>query len=177
MPRGFAGASGALEAIELVLVFAEPGDPQPGEQHVGLQTAYNYAYSAFETGLTRFHKNVRYILDACWPALTFAQQMEHAWLTESVLCSATKKGGTVHASTVRACGERFLSKQVQLLPNAVVAASGSKATARLRIAGITGFLEAAAVAPPGCNFVGARESWDAIARAVRAREVSDHQDA
>lgn len=122
-----------------MLVFAEPGDPQPGESHEGLHTAYDYAFTAFETGLTQFHKNVRYILDACWPGLSFAQQMERAWLTESVLCSATKEGGSVRASTVRACGAHYLRPQLQLLPNAVVAALGSKATSRLRMAGFTGF--------------------------------------
>ena len=164
VPRGFAGAGGTLDAVELVLVFAEPG-----ETHTGLQSAYDYAMAAFETGLTQFHTNVRYILDSCWPDLSFIQQMERVWLTESVLCSATKEGGTVRASTVRECGQRYLTQQLGLMPRALVVALGGKAKARLRTAGIGGFLEASAVAPPGCNFVGARESWDAIAAAVRSR--------
>lgn len=76
----------------------------------------------------------------------------------------------MRAATVRACGERYHARQLQLLPNAIVAALGSKATARLRMAGITDFVEAAAVAPPGCNFAGARQSWDAIAGVVRERK-------
>ncbi len=172
IPRGFAGATGTTEAIELVLVFAEPGDPQPGETHTGLQSAYDYALTAFETGMTLFHRNVRYILDACWPGLSFKQQMKRAWLTESVLCSAVREGGTVRAATARECGRRYLTAQLNLLPNAIVAALGGKAASRLRTAGMTGFLEAAAVAPPGCNFAGARESWEAVARAVHHRPLN-----
>lgn len=31
IPRGFLGATGALEDVELVMVFAEPGHPHPDE--------------------------------------------------------------------------------------------------------------------------------------------------
>jgi len=34
-PRGFVGALGSLDEVELVLVAAEPGDPLPGETHEG----------------------------------------------------------------------------------------------------------------------------------------------
>jgi hypothetical protein len=76
VPRGFLGAAGALEEIELVLVFAEPGDPHEGETHEGLASAYDYATFAFKTGKDQFHRNVRAILDACWPQLSFEDQMK-----------------------------------------------------------------------------------------------------
>lgn len=172
VPRGFAGASGNLSSVELVLVFAEPGDPMPGEKHTGIQSAYDYATSAFGTGRTQFHQNVRYILDSCWPAMSFIDQMERVWLTESVLCSAIKETGAVRASTVRECGRRYLNEQLALMPHALVVALGGKAKARLRTAGIREFVEASAVAPPGCNFSGAPESWNGIARALRAKQSS-----
>jgi len=47
VPRGSLGATGSLEEVELVLVFAEPGDPHAGEQHSGLESAYKYATFGF----------------------------------------------------------------------------------------------------------------------------------
>jgi uracil-DNA glycosylase len=68
-----------------------------------------------------------------------------------------------------ACRQRFLDRQLDLFPGAVVVALGSKATKRLR--GRT-FLSAFAAAPPGCNFRGARESWERIADAVRTGAIT-----
>src|SRR5437763_10943031 len=39
VPRGFLGACGELSEVELLLVFAEPGDPHVGERHSGLTSA------------------------------------------------------------------------------------------------------------------------------------------
>jgi hypothetical protein len=171
VPRGFAGATGDLSEVELVLVFAEPGDPQPGEQHTGLASAYAYANSAFEREINLFHRNTRFILDQCWPGVSYADQLKRVWLTESVLCSARVEGGRVSSGSARACVSRYLRPQLELLSSPIIGALGSKAQQRLRAVGITDFIPASAVAPPGCNFRGARESWLAIAAAVRARSA------
>jgi hypothetical protein len=159
-----------LEDIELVLVFAEPGDPHVGETHEGLASAYGYASHAFETGKDQFHRNVRAILDSCWPGLSLRDQLKKVWMTESVLCSATKEGGSVSAAATSECGTRYLAPQLQLLPHALVVALGGKAQKRLRAIGFQTFLPAFAVAPPGCNFSGARESWEGIAIELRRRK-------
>jgi hypothetical protein len=169
VPRGFLGAAGALNDIELVHVFAEPGDPHDGEKHEGLVSAYRYATYAFETGKDQFHRNVRAILDICWPGLSFGEQMTKVWMTESVLCSATKEGSSVSAAATSECGRRYLAAQFELLPHALVVALGSKAQKRLRSIGFTKFLSAFAVAPPGCNFSGAQESWTRIPIELRCR--------
>lgn len=169
VPRGFFGATAGVSNVELVLVVAEPGDPMPGESHTGLDSAYEYAMDAFRRGRTLFHQNVRYILDRCWPGMSFDDQLKRVWMTESILCSASFEGGRVGSAIARACGSRFLRPQLTLMPHAVVAALGGKARERLRLAGISDFIEAASVAPPGCNFKGSRESWDKVAAAVRAR--------
>lgn len=169
VPRGFLGAAGALKDIELVLVFAEPGDPHDGEKHEGLASAYRYATHAFETGKDQFHRNVRAILDTCWPGLSFSEQMKKVWMTESVLCSAKQEGGSVSTAVTSECGKRYLAAQLELLPQALVVALGSKAQKRLRSIGFTKFLSAFAVAPPGCNFSGAQESWALIPIELRRR--------
>ena len=169
VPRGFLGAASALTEIELVLVFAEPGDPHDGETHEGLTSAYSYSTFAFETGKDQFHRNVRAILDSCWPGLAFDEQMKKVWMTESVLCSAMKEGGLVSAAATGECGRRYLSKQLELLPQALVVALGRKAQKRLRSIGHTEFLPAFAVAPPGCNFSGAKKSWEHIPIELRRK--------
>jgi hypothetical protein len=54
----------------------------------------------------------------------------------------------------------------------VIGALGNKAQKRLRkhVPGIGGgdFVEGYSVAPPGCNFDGAEESWHEIKRKVRS---------
>lgn len=169
VPRGFLGAAGALTEIELVFVFAEPGDPHEGETHEGLTSAYRYATFAFDTGKDQFHRNVRTILDSCWPELTFVEQMKKVWMTESVLCSAMKECGSVSTATTGECGRRYLAKQLELLPQALVVALGSKAQKRLRSIDFTDFLPAFAVAPPGCNFSGAKKSWERIPAELRRK--------
>jgi hypothetical protein len=158
-----------MTEVELVLVFAEPGDPHHGESHTGMQSAYEYAMRAFETGKDLFHRNVRSILDACWPSMPLDEQLRRVWLTESVLCSARLEGGSVPLSSARACGLRFLKPQLDLFPSAVVVALGSKAQQRLRSLGIYQFISAYAVAPPGCNRREAKESWKQIPIALERR--------
>lgn len=166
VPRGFYGALGTLAEVELILVFAEPGDPHPGEQHSGLQSAFDYAGKAFGTGMDLFHRNVRSILDSCWPELSFTEQMRKTWMTESVLCSAKKEGGSVPMKAAHACSKRYLKKQIELMPAALVVALGTKAETRLSAIGVENFLAVSAAAPPGANRPKARESWKAIPKAL-----------
>ena len=171
VPRGFRGAAGSLEEIELVLVYAEPGDPLPGEKHTGLESAYAFSVSTFESGATQFHQNVKYIIEACWPGMPYSDQMKRVWMTESVLCSAPKESGGVRASVCHECGTRYLLPQLRLMPRALVVALGSKARERLRRLGVKDFLEAGAVSPPGCNLPTARASWDRVVAEVKRRRA------
>jgi len=168
IPRGFLGATGALSEVELVLVFAEPGDPHENERHESIHTALTYTCEAKKNGVDLFHRNVRQILDLCFPEESFDAQLRKTWMTESLLCSAPKEGGSVPASAWRLCGELYLKPQLELVPNALVVALGKKAQSRLESIGVP-FFAAGAAAPPGCNFKGARESWQAAAEELRAR--------
>lgn len=169
VPRGFCGATGELGDVRLVLVVAEPGDPHEGESHpaepaAALESTFQYSYRCLQTGKDLYHRNIRRILDMCFPGMSFDEQMRRTWKTESVLCSAAKEGGAVPRVVEQACRTRFLERQLELFANAIVAALGAKAAKRLR--GRT-FVPAFAAAPPGCNFKGARESWEQVAEAVR----------
>lgn len=169
IPRGFLGATADLSDVELVLVFAEPGDPQADEVHTGMESALQYAYHYHQRQWDQFHRNVRHILNLCWPETPFKMQLDRVWMTESVLCSAQRECGPVPRSTERACGERYLMRQLVLFPNALVVALGTKAQRRLRALGFLDFLAAGAVAPPGCNQRSVRESWNLIPQELARR--------
>ena len=175
VPRGFCGALGKLSEVELVLIVAEPGDPHDLESYSSTASAREllgeicrYVYGCFESGKDYFHKNVRSILDRCWPDMPFADQMRRTWITESTLCSAQKEGGTIPASVNRFCADSYLSRQLALLPDATIATLGGKARDRTRHLRYR-TIAVSAVAPPGCNFAGARESWDIVAIEVHNR--------
>lgn len=166
IPRGFCGATGNLSDVRLVLVVAEPGDPHAGERHTGFTSALEYTTRAFRTGTDLFHRNVRDLLNQCFRGLSFDQQMKLVWITESVLCSASREGGSVPAASWRTCGSIYLKSQLSLMPHAVVVALGSKARDRLASLGIEA-IAAGAVAPPGCNHKGARAAWPLILERVK----------
>ena len=167
IPRGFLGATGKPSDVELVLVFSEPGDPQPGD-HTTMEEALRHAHGAFGCGNGLFHKNARKLFQLCWPDLPFEQQLKRVWLTESVLCSALVPAGPVPKPIERECGERFLRRQLALMPDAMVVALGGKAQERLERLGVT-HMKAHALAPPGCNQAAAFPSWVRVAEALAAR--------
>jgi hypothetical protein len=169
VPRGFCGATGSLDEVELVLVVAEPGDPQEGEAHTGLFSAYEYATRFFGTAEDLYGKNVRKILAMCWPNLSFAEQMRKVWITESVLCSAKSECASIPATVELECASRYLLDQLKLFPDALVVAFGRKAQRRLMKIGITNFLSAWSPAPPGCNQPKARDSWQQIPQELARR--------
>jgi len=136
VPRGFCGATGEVEDVTLVLVMAEPGDPHPEEVHAeepdaALQSTYDYSCQCYQKGRDLFHRNVRKILDLCFPGMSFDDQMRRTWMTESVLCSAITEGAPVRGPVEKVCRVRYLDQQLNLFPNAVVAALGGKAAKRL----------------------------------------------
>jgi hypothetical protein len=171
VPRGFSGATGALEEVRLVLITAEPGDPHDTESHPSdpesaLTSAYNYAYVCLSDGKDLFHRNIRHIMQLCWPNKSFAEHMRLTWMTESVLCSAEKEAGSVPARIAAVCRKHYLKKQLALFPNALIVTLGLKAANRL--AGRQ-FIAAGAAAPPGCNRKEVRESWNEVAREIQRR--------
>lgn len=165
IPRGYCGATGTASDVKLVLVVAEPGDPQPGD-HETMDEALQRTVWAFREGPGLFHRNARKLLGYCWPGLGFDQQLRRVWITESVLCSAAVTTGPVPREVEQACGEDYLAPQLALFPRALVVALGGKAHQRLKRLGIP-HEEAHALAPPGCNQAGADPSWRRIGDLVR----------
>lgn len=176
MPRGFIGALGTLEEIELVLLIAEPGDPYSSERHEGsnpiefIDDVCSYAFAQYERGTDLIHRNMRGILDRCWPGQTLREQLRKSWISETYLCSAVREGGSVPAASWRTCTRDYLAPQLRVLRECVVVAFGKKA--QQRSAGFPFVHRAGAVSPPGCNFAGVKASWDQIPRYLDARRSS-----
>ncbi len=148
VPRGWLGAIGAVDDVKLVLVTAEPGDPADGTDYGGMDCGrllgelHRFAIDALARDILRregrpapFHRNLRVILDLCWPDLRLHEQLVRTWITPAVLCSARVSGGAVPRSVESACATRYLSRELQAFPRAFVVALGGKAAARLRLAG------------------------------------------
>lgn len=168
VPRGVCGATGDVSEVELVLLSSEPGDPLPGEVHDINNIAKTVAFSVecLRYPATPFHQNIRLIMDLCFPGCSFDDQLRKVWRTNSVLCSARVECGSIPAQIVRTCISEYLTKQLALVPHAVVAALGSKTQDRLRKAGIAAF----PALHPSCRESNKSKlaSWHALAEHVAA---------
>jgi len=176
IPRGFTGAFGRLSDVKLVLVLAEPGNPKEGTESYKMrnrsgeelvaQVAGGVA-GAIKDGKSAFHKNLREILDACWPQTDFDEQMKRTWITESVLCSSKKAADPLPRQVERTCAEMYLAPQIRILPEAFVVCLGGKAAQRMSAAGLRYDLKAGAPGLPGGNFKSSKESWKRVGQAFK----------
>ena len=172
IPRGFLGATGTPEEVEVIMVFAEPGHPYEGhgfDPALGpdgiLQGGVQQTYDCFRNMTDQFHANVRWFMGQLYPALSFDDQLRHVWLTEGRLCSIDNEIGNARDRT---CATHYLKRQIAALPNATVIAFGGKAQHYLKGLDIDR-IDAFALSPPGANQKAARPSWIAAIEAVRAR--------
>ncbi len=168
IPRGFLGATGKLEDVKLVMLFAEPGRPHEDEGKVYgpkadpielLLASVQHTYKCFRDCRDPFHKNARCFLQQLYPKLSFDAQLRHVWITQSRLCSDGSENDTV-------CAKRYLAPQIKLLRHARVVAFGGRAQRRTKHDGMNAdWLSARALSPPEANKPRAKQSWDeAIAK-------------
>ena len=175
VPRGFVGATSNLGEVEVVILFAEPGDPYGHDPFSPTQSPQNllgqacrYTFEHHRDGTDLFHRNLRLLLDLIFPGLRFEEQLKRAWLTETYLCSAPQEGGEVPTKAVRGCADRYLARQLALFEGLPVIALGVKAQKRAKRYA-PHLIRAYSIAPPGCNHKPARPSWEAAA--AQARKV------
>ena len=175
VPRGFVGATSNLDEVEVVILFAEPGDPYGHDPFLATQSprgllsqACRYTFEHHRDGTDLFHRNLRLLLDLIFPGLQFEEQLKRAWLTETYLCSAPQEAEEVPAKAVRGCGDRYLAQQLALFEGLPIIALGGKAQRRAKRYA-PNLIEAYSIAPPGCNHRPARPSWEAAA--VQARKM------
>lgn len=178
IPRGFCGAFGGLADVQLVLVLAEPGNPNPDGRHgYEMKTPPRRllecnVVGVFETikenkAKRNFHGNIEFILEQCWLGESLEEKFKRTWITESVLCSAAKTCGPIRPIVEQACVEGFLRKQLALLPNAYVVALGRKAEKRMEAASLPRHNYASH--PGGREGIRKRalESWERLGKEFR----------
>ena len=127
----------------------------------------------FERAVNPFHRNIRWILDLCFPDIDFSQQMRRTWITESYLCSARVESGPIPARSWRTCARDYLLPQLKLLEDRAIVALGWKARERIRALQRKrtfggSFLEAKAASPRG--LAAARRSWMRIPNYLSERD-------
>ena len=137
IPRGYFGAEGDINEVELVLVLAEPGTPFKGESYCQsgpLEILKVQRQSCTDISGSIFHDNLLKILKYCFPGYSVELIMKKTWITESVLCSTPidrGANGNIPACVEKECGNRFLAKQRVIFENAFWVTVGGKPKARL----------------------------------------------
>jgi hypothetical protein len=76
----------------------------------------------------------------------------------------------IGATTDRTCAAHYLTRQLDMLPNATAVAFGGKAKHYMRGLNIDR-LEAYALAPPGANHKPAKPSWERAIAEIEARRA------
>ena len=158
VPRGFVGAASSLDEVEVVILFAEPGNPYGSDPFSSTQSLQSlleqtcrYTFEHYRDGTDLFHRNLRLLLDLIFPNLQLEEQLKRVWLTETYLCSAPQEGGEVPAKAVGGCADRYLAQQLALFRGLPVIALGGKAQKRARQYA-PNLIKAYSIAPPGCNY-------------------------
>ena len=175
VPRGYCGAFGDIKDVKLVLVVAEPSNPKFDENYVSgtsvddyISQVSKYVFDCYNESVLpdspkSLHKNVRYIIDKCFPKIkSFEKQLENVWITETVLCSAHKPGGIIKKECTKACVSTYLEKQLELLSHAYVILLGEKSHKRVDyfFKGKNNVSHPNAVGYPGANRKESKESWE-----------------
>jgi hypothetical protein len=177
VPRGYLGATGRAGEVRLVLASAEPSEPDEGDAYEGtprrmLEAAAAHSLAAFEKGPRRhsapapFHRNLRKILDFCWPGEPLEEQLGKTWIAPAVLCSAPIFGMPIPRAMETTCIHEYIRREIEALGDVFIVALGAKAHARLERGGIT----AAFVAqhPSARPITKPEASWSACGTAFRS---------
>ena len=171
VPRGFSGATGTLEQVLLVMVFAEPGFPLESERYSGnptkdLRVLLDASY--LRAGTNLFHRNITSFLNEVFPTHLgdLDKHLQRVWLTESRHCSIAEEIGNIDKESRLLCSTKHLARQVRLFPNAIVLLAGSKARQVKHL--FNQPVECGAFAPPGCNQIKVREGHRLAAEKCRA---------
>ena len=100
VPRGYIGACGTLDEVEVILLLAEPGDPFDGDKYSGGLGASDFVNRAsqntrrsYEQHATGFHANMWKILNLLFPGAGLDEQLRRVWIGETYLCPRRPRPG------------------------------------------------------------------------------------
>lgn len=123
IPRGFYGAEGELDEIQLVMILMEPAMSDGRPAH-NIFDVWKVAKRAYGTEDSLGHRRMREILQKAFPGLEYPKEvMRRVWITESILCSRPSNG--IRFRNAQACITTYLVKQLDLMPDdAIIGAMG-----------------------------------------------------
>ena len=142
VPRGFLGATGELDEVELVIVLAEPGDPKDTEKYADelpssdtVRRVVDFVHETFANRKDRrvhgkVQRVIRWFLDCWFGDMDFEHQLRRVWITQARLCS--RGPGPYSTAFYQPCGDAYLAAQLQLLPDVPIIAFGDKAEKALQ---------------------------------------------
>ena len=175
IPRGFLGATGKAEEVEVIMLFAEPGEPHGNESYGPnldpkslMESCINHTYTSMNNGTDQFHRNVKWFLNELFPGRSLVEQLRHVWLTEGRLCSIAEEIGK---APNRICANHFLKRQIELMPNATVIPFGKKARDALKSIKFQYIEGIYALARPGANHKPAKPSWEKAIEIVKSKRT------
>ena len=107
-PRGFIGAFGDLEEVQLVIVVAEPGDPFTSDR-LGravsplalIAETCRATFDSYDKGKDQFHRNVRFLLNCVFREMPLKQQLVRTWITEFELSRVPRRDAVPAARASR----------------------------------------------------------------------------
>ena len=143
VPRGFIGALGDIEEVEVVITTAQPGAPPHPEEPALysqarkqdlLDRTSQHTFECFRDERDRYHQGIRYLLDQIFhPNRRLEDQLRKTWITQTYLCSAPGGDGQkVGSRAGRECAGRYLTPQLALFDGVPLIALGGAAQKRVR---------------------------------------------
>ena len=142
VPRGFIGALGTIEEVEVVILTAQPGAPPHPEEPALysqarkqdlLERTCQYTFECFRDERDPYHKRTRFLLDLIFdPIRSLENQLRRAWITQTYLCSAPG-GDSQNVRKIPAveCASRYLAPQLALFEDVPVIVLGGEAQKRV----------------------------------------------
>ncbi len=134
-------------AVRLVLATAESTEPDeddaysgtPGEMLEAAAVTRSATFAQPVAGHRErpapFHRNLRRILDFCWPGDALEAQLAKTWIAPAVLCSAPSFGMPIPRAMETACIHEYFRREIEALGDVFIIALGAKAHARLERGG------------------------------------------
>ena len=115
VPRGFVGALGSIDEVEIIILLDRPSNPFPHERYTKpneLEQTSQFTFQCYLEGTDRdFHTNLTYFLNLVFPEFQndLDTQLRKTWVTNSYLCSTPKhQGKRVPTDAWKACVDRYL---------------------------------------------------------------------
>ena len=128
IPRGFTGAFGTLQDVELVIVAWRPAPKVQEDESYTAEVAGNgrvrkptelmaqackFTYTCINERREDYHEEIHDVIDSYFGGNDFRQKLRKAFIMQVCLCSKGEPGD----ESVRTCNNEYLQKALAILKN------------------------------------------------------------